>query len=282
MPDIFDLIARWWKRMLAVVLLSLLVVGVITFLKPRKYLSVATALPVSTVGSDKSKIFNENIQYLYAALGSPDELDRIIGTANLDTIYIAVAEQADLFDHYKIKKESEDALAKTAATLKANTKVIKSKYGELQVKVWDTDKTIAPKLANALMEKLQAMHTDLQNAGNEATLAGLHKGSSNILAAIDSINNFLRNADITPENAEPYTSRRTTLISQLQQYEKLIGEYQLVVDNKAPMLIIVEKAKPALRPDKPRRMQIMIATAVLSSLFALLAALAAERRKNFV
>jgi len=66
------------------------------------------------------------------------------------------------------------------------------------------------------------------------------------------------------------------------QYEKLIGEYQLVVDNKTPMLIIVEKAKPAPRPDKPKRMQIMIATAVLSSLFALLAALAAERRKNTV
>ena len=45
--------------MLAVVMLSLLVVGVITFLKPRKYLSVATALPASSLASDKSKIFNE-------------------------------------------------------------------------------------------------------------------------------------------------------------------------------------------------------------------------------
>ena len=277
MPDIFDLIAGWWKRMLAVVLLSLLVVGVITFLKPRKYLSVATALPVSTVGSDKSKIFNENIQYLYAALGSPDELDRIIGTANLDTTYIAVAEQMDLFDHYKIKKESEDALVKTAATLKANTKVIKSKYGELQVKVWDTDKTIAPKLANALMEKLQAIHTDLQNAGNEATLKGLIAGKTKIELQADNLasGNELK-------DPEKIAARKEILSGQIRLYEKLIGEYQLVVDNKAPMLIIVEKAKPALRPDKPRRMQIMIATAVLSSLFALLAALAAERRKNFV
>ena len=32
MPDIIDLIRRWWKQMLAVVLLSLLAVGVITFL----------------------------------------------------------------------------------------------------------------------------------------------------------------------------------------------------------------------------------------------------------
>ena len=36
---------------------------------------------------------------------SPDDLDMIIGTANLDTVYIAVTEQFNFSDHYKIKKE---------------------------------------------------------------------------------------------------------------------------------------------------------------------------------
>ena len=70
MPDITDLIKRWWKQMFAVCMLSLLAVGVITFLKPRQYLSVATAVPASSFASDKSKIFNENIQTLYSALGT--------------------------------------------------------------------------------------------------------------------------------------------------------------------------------------------------------------------
>jgi len=266
MPDIFDLIARWWKRMFAVVFLSLLLVGVITFLKPRKYLSVATALPVSSLGSDKSKIFNDNIEVLYSALGSPDELDRIIGTANLDTLYVAVTKQMDLFDHYKIKEQDDDALIKTAALLKANTKVIKSAYGELQIKVWDTDKNLAPQLANTLMENLQAMHTDLQNAGNEAALKGLMRAKQKIQAAYDTIP----------------PSLQVGLQERLVEYEKLIAEYELIVDIKPPVLAVTEKAKPAIRPDKPKRMQIMIATAVLSFLFALLAALAAERRKNAV
>src|SRR5689334_13034427 len=98
MPDIFDLIARWWKQMFFVVFLSLLAVGIITFLKPRKYLSTATALPVSAVLSDKAKIFNDNIQYLYSTLGSADELDRIIGTGNLDTLYLSVTRQFNLSD----------------------------------------------------------------------------------------------------------------------------------------------------------------------------------------
>ena len=41
--------------------------------------------------------------------------------------------------------------------------------------------------------------------------------------------------------------------------KRLIGEYQLMVDSKPPSLIIVEKAKPSDWPDKPKRMQIMIA-----------------------
>jgi uncharacterized protein involved in exopolysaccharide biosynthesis len=130
------------------------------------------------------------------------------------------------------------------------------------------------------MEKLQAIHTDLQSAGNEAALKGLIAGKAKIASQIDSLH--APKNDLTKAGAGKIAAKDKVLSDQLQLYEKLIVEYQLVVDNKTLMLIIVEKAKPALRPDKPKRMQIMIATAVLSFLFALLAALAAERRKNTV
>jgi hypothetical protein len=267
MPDLFDLIGRWWKQMTAVVLLSLLAVGVITFLKPRQYLSVATAIPASTYSSDKGKIFNDNIQALYSALGSPDDLDMIISTGGLDTPYLAVAAQFNLYDHYKMDKNENDVLNKSATRLKENTKVIKSEYGALQIKVWDTDKNLAPQLANAILDKLQSIHQQLMGAGNETTLKGLQTGKEKLQATLDS------------ETTLP-AEQRTALQQRIQEYEKLIGEYQIMVDSKLPVLLTVEKAKAALRPDRPRRMQIMIATAVLSLLFSLLAALALERKKN--
>jgi len=268
MPDIFDLIARWWKRMLVVMVLSLLAVGIITFLKPRQYLSVTTAVPASSYASDKGKIFNENILGLYSALGSSDDLDRIIGTAALDTVYLFVTDQFNLFDHYKMK--GVNARNKAALLLKKNTRVIKSGYGELKVKVWDTDKDLAPQLANAIFDKLHLIHTDLQSAGNEATLKGLQAGKKKIQLQLDSITGV----------PGSLIERKTILQAQLQQYEKLISEYQLMVDSKPPVLVVVEKAKPSIRPDRPRRLQIMIATVVLSFLFALLAALVMERKKN--
>ena len=96
MPDIFYLVSKWWKQILSIVILSLAAVGTILYLQPVKYLSTTTALPASSYAADKASIFNNNIQQLYPAMGTPDDLDMIVGTAQLDTVYIAVAEEFDL------------------------------------------------------------------------------------------------------------------------------------------------------------------------------------------
>jgi len=265
MPDIPDLFKHWWKQMLAVIITSMLVVGTVSYLKPKKFLSVATAVPASSFAADRSKIFNENIQALYSALGTPDDLDMIVGTARLDTVYLAVTDQFNLFDHYKMQEKGEAARNKAASLLKKNTKVMKSEYGELKVKTWDTDKNLAPQLANAIMEKLKAIHQDLQSAGNMATLQGLVSRKEKLQQMADSTTNSVENSNQQKE--------------QISQYEKLIGEYQLMVDTKPPVLITVEKAKAAAWPDQPKTVQLLVATAVLAFIFSLLAALVLERKK---
>lgn len=263
MPDIFKLIANWWKHMLALVIVSTLVVGVITFLKPRQYLSVATAVPASSYISDKSKIFNQNIQGLYSALGTTDDLDIILGTAKLDTVYLYVTDEFNLFDHYKVKEKGDAARVKAAALLKKNTRVVKSEYGELKIKVWDTDKNLAPQLANAIFSKLESMHRELQSAGNQSTLVALDSAIKKAITKNDSLS-FGDNQN-----------------EQINQYKKLMSEYQLLVDNKPPVLLMVEKAKPAEWPAKPKRLQVVISTFVLSLVFSLLVALLLEKRKQF-
>lgn len=264
--------------MLLVVLLSIVIAGVIVFIQPRQYLSTATALPATSVLSDKATIFSDNIEGLYSVLGSADDLERVIGTAQLDTVYLAVTDQFNLFDHYKVAN-NKNPRARAARLLRSSSRVMKSEYGELKIKVWDTDKNLAPQLANAILDKLEAIHQDLQNEGNKTSLNSLLRARETTLAEIDSINSFLRNADITPERAEPYTTRRKVLNEQLEKFERLISEYQLMLSNKPAVLMVVERAKQALRPDKPKRLYIMIAVTFLSLVFALLAALVLERKK---
>jgi hypothetical protein len=279
MPDIFYLVSKWWKQMFSIVILSLAAVSTILYLRPVKYLSTTTALPASSYATDKASIFNNNIQQLYPAMGTPDDLDIIVGTAQLDTVYVAVAGEFNLYDHYKTEEQGEAAVLKAAYLLKANTKVIKSDFSELKVKVWDTDKNLAPQLANAIINKLQAIHQDLQNSNNTSSLKSLQSGKEKMQAQIDSISNFLQHSEINTANSERYTTKRSVLSEQLQQYEKLISQYQMMVDSKAPVLIIIEKARVSSLPDKPKKLLLLVATFVLSFLFALLLALLLEKRK---
>ncbi|MBK8952485.1 MAG: hypothetical protein IPM85_09595 [Chitinophagaceae bacterium] len=134
MPDIFDLIKIWWKQIVSLTILSVLVTGAVVLFRPALYLSTATALPASSFASDKSRVFNENIEVLYSTLGTPDDLDIILGTASLDTVFTAVARKTDLVVHYKMQHKGESAETKTITLLKKRSSVTKNEYGNLKVK----------------------------------------------------------------------------------------------------------------------------------------------------
>ncbi len=263
MPDLFELIVKWWKQIAGIVLLSLAIVAVIVFNKPNQYLSVATAVPLSPFSNDKAWVFNRNIEALYSALGSPDELDRILGTANLDTVFISVTDQYQLQEYYAIKETGAAARNKAASILKKNTRVVKSEYGELKVRVWDVAKEKAALFANAIMDKLQSMHQDLQGTGNETALKGLGLALQKLRVETPA----------AQQQEQSYKER-------VNEYEKLIAEYQWMVDNKPAALAVTEKAKPADWPDRPRRVQLLVATAILAFLFSIAVALLLEKRKN--
>ncbi len=270
MPDIFDLLLRWWKKILLVVILSVVAVGTILYLKPKLYLSTATSVPASSVAADKSKIFNDNIQGLYSNLGNSDDLDMIIGTASLDTVYLFVADSFSLKDHYKFEEENSLARIHSADKLKSRCRIYKSDYGELKVKVWDTDKNLAPQLANTIMGKLQQMHQELQAAGNATTLAALQRKLAALKLAQDSVGSG---------GSHDWSSHQLELSQQIDAYLKLVTQYQLMLENKPLVLIPVEQARASLTPDKPRMMEDLVTAGLLALLFALFAALVLDRNK---
>src|SRR4030095_7095771 len=175
MPDLFDLMWRWRRQILLLVLTTLIVTTAIVFLIPKRYLSVATALPASSFATDKTSVFGQNLQNLYSTIGLPDDLDKIVGTAHLDTVYRYVIAQMDLTGHFGLNKSDVNAIAKAGLILKKHTRVIKSDYGELRVKVWDVDRDLAASLANAIMQKLQQIYQDVQTVSNSMMIAKINE-----------------------------------------------------------------------------------------------------------
>src|SRR5690348_1275583 len=249
MPDIFNLLARWWKQMLLVIIVAVAIVAAIVFTEKPLYLSVTTALPASGVLTDKGKIFNNNIEGLYPSLGSSDDLDKILGTAQLDTVYLAVAIAYNLWDHYKID-DKDKQVSRSAALLRSNSKVFRSEYGELKIKVWDTDKNLAPQLADALLEKLNNIHQSVAAVSNQKILESLKAGKLKLQLAIDSMSMATIHNPTQPERTG---ANHDLYVKQLNNYEELIGEYQLTLDTNPAVLVVVEKARASESPDKPQR-----------------------------
>jgi capsular polysaccharide biosynthesis protein len=274
MPDIFDLIAKWWKQILLFVLITIVVTAVIVFTMPKKYLGVASALPAATYSTDKAGVFAENVETLYPSIGTSDDLDMILGTSHLDTVYTTVAEQLSLADYFGIDKSDPERNKKAGAILIDKKRVIKSDYGDLKVKVWDGDRQRAADMANAIMDQLQNIHQAVQTANNEVMLEKIKEEYSSTKKEYQKLDDSLHST------LDPVVqTQKLALLEQLHQFEKLQGQYQLMVNAKPKSLVVVEKASPALWPDKPRPKETLIAAAVLSLFFGLLAALILERRR---
>lgn len=283
MPDLLDVLAKRWKLIVLLTFCATLIALIFAFISPKQYLSVATALPANSVTADKARIFNQNIEALYSDLGSPDELDRFEGTAALDTIFIATSKELNLPEHYSMNTINEKTF-KAALELKRNTKISRSSYGELQVKVWDRDRNMAAQMANYLMQKLQELHQHLQNESNVLTLEKIKQEyalkQNKFLQLSDSMENEGSNTSTnsTARN-EIIKTKLSALTNQLQQYENLIGQYQLAVDTNAPVLLIVENARPSLWPDKPKILQTVLFVFFGALIFSFLLVLFTESRK---
>jgi len=266
MPDLFHILSRWRKQILLVTLACVLVVTLIVFLKPGQYLAVTTALPASPFATDKASVFNSSVQQLYTAMGSPDDLDRIVGTGQLDTIYLALVDSFDLTRHFRTQRDR----LKAAHHLRRNSSVMKSEYGELRIKVWDEDRQLAPAMANALLGRLEQLHRQIQNKSNASVLQSLNEGRARVLLDI-------QQAPIRSTINLPVEAWQ----NDLKKYESLIGEYQLMVDSRPPVLLVVEYARPANRIDRPERALLIAGAAVIGFFFALLLALLLERRSQY-
>lgn len=273
MPDLLLVFANRWKLIASITALAAIIALIISLLSPKKYLAVATALPANSMIADKGRIFNQNIEALYPEFGSADELDKLEGTGKLDTLFIAAAEKFNLEKHYKMDA-SPESLYDAAIKLKKNSRVNRSGYGELKVRVWDKDKVLCAQLANFLMKKIQELHQHLQNQTNQSVLEKIKDAYALKQKESVQLTDSVKSVSIQSQ------TRMSTLKELLQSYEKMIDEYQLAISTNTPVLLIVEPARPAVWADRPKIAQTVLLSFFGAFVFSFLLALFVESRKT--
>lgn len=277
MPDLIQVFSRKWKFILGLTLLATLIALVAVWFSPKKYLSTATALPVNSMVADKARIFNPNIEVLYSDFGTPDELDRMEGTAVLDTIFIAAVKKFDLASHYGYGQTDENQY-KAVVKLKKESTISRSAYGELKVKVWDEDRNMAASLANSLMQDIQDLHQHLQTENTRSALQQLlsdYQEKKMQFAQFSDSAAGLKGPDL-----ELAAARKAAMLEQLQQYEKMTDQFKVAISSNPRVLLIVENARPAHWPDKPKLLVTLLLSFFGAFLFFYLLALFLESRKR--
>lgn len=272
MPDSLFVFAKRWKLIVAITITAVVIALVVTVLSPKKYLATATALPANSVTADKSRIFNQNVQELYSDFGAADELDKLEGTGKLDTLFIAAAEEFKLDEHYDIPLSGK-SIYDAALRLKKESKISRSGYGELKVKVWDKDKDLCARLANFLMKKIQELHQHLQNQSNILILERLKEAYAQKQKEYRQLSDSL-----TMRQDQIDKSKSIVLSTELETYQRMIDEYQLAINTNVPVLLVVENARPALLADRPKIIETMLFVLFGSFVFSFLLALFIESR----
>jgi tetratricopeptide (TPR) repeat protein len=276
MPDLLIILSRWWKFILGLTAGAVILAFIITLLLPKQYLSTATALPANSLVADKARILNANIEALYPEIGLPDELDKLEGTAALDTLFIAVANEFKLDEHYHIHA-SDESMDKAVLKLRKNSNISRTGYGELRIKVWDIDRNIAAAMANSFLSKLQALHQHLQNENNLVVLQRLKEAYA---SKEKLFNNYSDSVVKTGTAQELMAARKATILEQLKQYQFAMDQYELAIKTNPPVLLSVEKARPAVWSDRPKIFQILVLTAIAAFLFSFLLAVSFESRNK--
>lgn len=293
MPDIIAILTKRGRLIFLLTLAATILALLVSLLRPKEYLATATAIPSNSALSDKARLFNNNIEALYPELGSPDELDRVEGTAKLDTIFLAVV------DSFGLAATEDGNRYKAATALKKSSDIRRSAYGELKISVWNADAAMAANLANALLMKLNAAHQQVQSRNNTLILQTL---KTNLLAKQKEMDSLQADRVAFETDPSPYTvdslkasfrhpGQRTltsitqtstypeALQNQINQHQEMIGKYELAVATSPQLLVPVEHARPALSPDKPKVLQTVLLAFGASLLFSFLLAILLESRR---
>lgn len=278
--DVVAVLQQHLKKIIFFVFICLVIAAATVFVMPKYYKSTAIVVAANPALADKARLFNNNIQGLYSNFGSGDDLDRIDGLANLDTTFKLMVDEFKLTDYYKLKDENI-ALRRRKAVLhlRDDVELQKTDLGQFKFMVTTKDKQLSANIANKMVATVQQMEEAIWQNNYQSSLDKINSSVKELEQEVAAINDSLKLMDITKDAALMYTNKREAILQQLKQYYTAANEFKLAISNKAPALYIIENAAPAAKHDKPKKLEVLIATLIVSCVFGCLIALVYNRKK---
>lgn len=262
MQDLFDILKKRKRFILLMVVLPTLVAFVLNILTARQYFSKTSILPANSRFSDKSRFTAEEITELYSVFSSGDDLDRLFATVRSYPVMMKMVDSFDLVKHYRIKKTDERGREAALKEFHEQCGIFKTEYGEIHIKVWDRDRILAADIANAMVAQTEKAHQQLYRDYYSTSLEKLERAYATLLDS---------EKDVMAKD----TARISGSIAykQLDYYRRAMTDLRMALLNPPAALMVLERAIPSVKPDRPKVLVNVVATFLVSLFTAVAAAL---------
>jgi len=273
MIDLFRLIQRWFRWIFLFTLAMFLVCLLALWIRTAQYTARATALPAAPQLNDKAAVFGNETREFYSTVGASEDLDKMLGAASLDTLYIPLVRNWNLEEVYRIKGQPEEALQKAVYVLQDKIKLERTGFGELVVTAKDPDPNRAAGLANDFMAGMQQLYSRIQNFNNERLLQQALKDRDSLTQEYNRLSDqVMRSSVITIEKSDLQRKKSAAILDILSKYELLIAQCRFLLNASPEALLVVEKARIPALSNKEDNWKILLAVSIAAFLIAILIA----------
>jgi hypothetical protein len=279
--NLSGLLDVWQRRRYAILVLvisTVVIAGAILWWMPKQYKSTAIIIAANPQLQDKARLFNKEIQLLYAVYGSADDLDRLYGWADLDSNYYALIDEFDLIAEYP-HTDSAYVRQETLKRLRKDIQLIRTEEQQLKIEVFMKRPELAATVANAIVrninQRYEAIAADRYNKEKLALQASLQETTQQHSNLVDSIK---LTQGLLKESLQ--LGQLKALEEQAAQLTKTIAEMDAAIKANPPALYIQQNAVPDYKYAKPQVLLSLLAVAASSLVFGLLLTALIDQRRS--
>ncbi|TDO26575.1 Wzz/FepE/Etk N-terminal domain-containing protein [Sediminibacterium goheungense] len=282
MAETAGVIQHNWKKIGLFTLLSIAIATVTVYILPKQYRSTAMLIAANPQLADKSRLFNENIQGLYSYIGSGDDLDRIMGIADLDTAYKQLVDEYKLVDYYELSNNPLPLLRRKAVLkLREDLTLQRTERGQLKILCWTKNPQLSADLINAMIKIVTRQAEQIAHEQYEGSQSLLEKTIRNKEEEYRQLADSLQK--IPQQQYDSYELLQLSaksVLKELQEYRTLYAQFTMMAKLQTPVLFVLDKAVPAAKAERPDKPAIIIAAAIAGFVFSILLLLVGNRKRS--
>jgi uncharacterized protein involved in exopolysaccharide biosynthesis len=297
------IVLKWKWHILGATLLSAIIAALVSLFAMKEwYSSRAIIYPINQGITDRSTLFNEKGETQVEYYGTKNDVNRLLEIANSSPITDFLINHFHIVEHYGTNPNAQYYRTKLKKKFLKNYQVIKTEREAIEITVLDTDPDTAAAMVNLAIEKIDEWNKapvvknklriaarfaedvitqklDLDTLTNEMNELG--KIYSISIKADDKGNSIINGN--SAEGVEKYKVLQQQQQNALLNYNKMVtlkNQYELSAKENVPSVYVVEQAYPAEKKEKPVRSLIVITTAFITLILAVIAALLSEQIKE--